>query len=148
MSITANDEKSAELAEVKEKKRFKSARRGTVKEVKSSDMSPKVIESWINDTLLEAQNLNIPGVIVKPEQKNPLRRYGIDRKTLMDAGVPEDQVERIYRGMFVYSVGYYELLKKVLSHTSNKYNIITALWKVFSVLLEYCCRADYKMLIA
>ena len=65
MSITANDEKSAELAEVKDKKRFKSARRGTVKEVKrgarrvlqeviSNDMSPKVIESWINDTLLEA----------------------------------------------------------------------------------------------
>ena len=50
--------------------------------------------------------------------------------------------------MFVYSVGYYELLRKVLQHTNNKYAIVTSLWKVFSVLLEYCCRADYKMLIA
>ena len=67
VSITAKDEKSNELAIVKDQKRFKSAKRGSIKEVKSENMSPKVIESWINDTLLEAQNLSIPGVILKPE---------------------------------------------------------------------------------
>jgi len=58
-----------------------------------------------------------------------------------------DMVDRIYRAMFVYSVGFYELLKKCLQHTDKKYTIITALWKVFSILLEYCCRTDYTMLI-
>lgn len=55
--------------------------------------------------------------------------------------------DRIYRALFVYSVGFYELIKKCLAHTGKKYTIITAIWKVFSILLEYCCRTDYRMLI-
>ena len=57
-------------------------------------------------------------------------------------------VDRIYRALFVYSVGFYELIKKCLEHTEKKYTIVTALWKVFSILLEYCCRTDYRMLIS
>lgn len=56
-------------------------------------------------------------------------------------------VDRIYRALFVYSVGFYELLKRCLEHSEKKYAIITDLWKVFSILLEYCCRSDYRMLI-
>lgn len=50
--------------------------------------------------------------------------------------------------MFVYSVGWFELLKKCLEHTENKYNVITNMWKVFSILLEYCCRSDYRIMIS
>ena len=57
-------------------------------------------------------------------------------------------VDRIFRALFVYSVGFYELIKKCLSHTERKYSIITAIWKVFSILLEYCCKTDYRMLIS
>ena len=42
-------------------------------------MSPKVLETWINETLQDAENLDIPGCILKPEQKNPISRYGIDK---------------------------------------------------------------------
>lgn len=62
-------------------------------------------------------------------------------------GIPPDEVNRVYRGLFVYSVGFYELLNKCLQHTDKKYTVITALWKVFAILLEYCCRTDYRMLI-
>ena len=68
--------------------------------------------------------------------------------TLVEAGIPNEVVDRIYRALFVYSVGFYELIKKCLEHTDKKYTIITALWKVFSILLEYCCRTDYRMLIS
>ena len=57
-------------------------------------------------------------------------------------------VDRIYRALFVYSVGFYQLVNKALMHTNKKYTIITAIWKVFSILLEYCCRTDYRMLIS
>jgi len=26
--------------------------------------------------------------------------------------------------------------------------LITSVWKVFAILLEYCCRTDYRMLIS
>lgn len=57
-------------------------------------------------------------------------------------------VDRIFRALFVYSVGFYELIKKCIQHTEKKYSIITNIWKVFSILLEYCCKTDYRMLIA
>jgi len=110
-------------------------------------MSPKVLETWINETLIDAEHLDIPGVILKPEHKSPISRYGIERAVLIEAGIPNEAVDRIYRALFVYSVGFYELMKKCLAHTQKKYTIITALWKVFSILLEYCCRTDYRMLI-
>lgn len=111
-------------------------------------MNPKVLETWINETLQDAEHLDIPGVILKPEHKNPISRYGIDRLALTNAGIPNDMVDRIFRALFVYSVGFYELIKKCLQHTEKKYSIITAIWKVFSILLEYCCKTDYRMLIS
>ena len=79
-------------------------------------ISAKVMETWINETLADAEHLDIPGVILKPEHKNPISRYAIDRMTLTNAGVPNEVVDRIYRCLFVYSVGFYELIKKVLEH--------------------------------
>lgn len=106
-----------------------------------------MLETWINETLTDAEHLDIPGVILKPESKNPIQRYGIDRHFLQKEGIPGESIDRIYRAMFVYSVGWYELLKKCLEHTGNKYSVIANMWKVFSILLEYCCRSDYKMLV-
>ena len=70
-------------------------------------MSPKVIETWIDETLQDATHLDIPGVILKPEHQKPSTRYGIDRLALINAGVQPETVERIYRSLYVYSVGFY-----------------------------------------
>ena len=115
---------------------------------KTASMSPKVIETWINETLQDAEHLDIPGVILKPEHQVPLVRYGIDKLILINAGIPQETIDRIYRSLFVYSVGFYELIKSLLQHTQKKYNMITNIWKVFAILLEYCCRTDYRMLIS
>lgn len=106
------------------------------------------METWINETLADAYHLEIPGVLVKPEHKDPIHRYGIDRTSLMLAGISEPEVDRIYRSLFVYSVGFFELLKKILSTTGKSYSIVTSIWKVFQVLLEYCCKTDYRILIS
>ena len=85
---------------------------------------------------------------MKPEHKDPISRYGIDRLILRNSSIPNDVIDRVYRALFVYSVGFHELIKKCLEHTEKKYTIITSIWKVFSILLEYCCRTDYRMLIS
>lgn len=45
-------------------------------------LNPKVIETWINETLFDAEHLDIPGILLKPDHKNPISRYLIDRLTL------------------------------------------------------------------
>ena len=84
-------------------------------------VSSRALETWINETLTDAYHLEIPGVLTKPAHKNPVHRYGIDRQTLINAGVSTEEVDRIYRSLFVYSVGFFELLKKILATTSKNF---------------------------
>ena len=102
-------------------------------------LNARVIETWINETLADAEHLDIPGIIVKPQNKAPLLRYQVDRLFLNNSGVPEADIDRIYRGLFVYSIGFYEMIHRCLSHAKNKYTILSSFWKVFAILLEYCC---------
>ena len=67
---------------------------------------------------------------------------------MVNAGISSEEVDRIYRSLFVYSVGFFELLRKILSTTSKNYALITSIWKVFQILLEYSCKTDYRTLIA
>jgi hypothetical protein len=112
-----------------------------------SRLSSRVIETWLNDTLLEAGSMEIPGILVKPENKQPLERYGIARSQLTINALSNSDIDRIYRALFVYSLGFFEMLHKALGHAKSKNIIHTALWRVYSVLLEYCCKHNYQMLV-
>lgn len=59
-----------------------------------------------------------------------------------------NDVDRVFRGLFVYSIGFYEMLQKCLLHCENKYLILSSIWKVFAILLEYCCKSNYQMMIS
>ena len=61
----------------------------------------------------------------------PINRYAIDRFTLLNSGLGQDDVDRIYRCLFVYSVGFFEMLKSVLNQTEKSFSTVTAIWKVF-----------------
>ena len=85
-----------------------------------------------------AQNNSSPNeFVIAISGTNPISRYGIDRLSLTNSGIPNDLVDRVFRALFVYSVGFYELIKKCLQHCDKRYSIITNIWKVFSILLEY-----------
>jgi hypothetical protein len=110
-------------------------------------LNAQVIEIWMNETLADAEHLEIPGVIMKPTHKSPIVRYSIDRGFMINSGISMDQVDRIYRGLFVYSIGFYEMIQKCLTHATNKYTLLANVWKVYSILLEYCCKTNYRMMI-
>lgn len=92
---------------------------------------------------MDAEHLDIQGLIMKPEHQMPLQRYSIDRMDLRAAGVDNNDIDRIYRGLFVYSIGFYEMLQKSLVHAKGKYTYLSSIWKVFAILLEYCCKSNY-----
>ena len=66
---------------------------------------------------------------------------------MAENGIPHEDVDRIYRSLFVYSVGFYDLVKGIMEHSKGKQIVVMNIWKVFGILLEYCCRTDYRMLI-
>ena len=105
------------------------------------------METWLNQTLSEAENLEIPGVLIKPSHKKPLTRYGIDRQQLIEAKISYMDTERIYRSLFVYSLGFYEVLHKIFKHCEYKNSILSNIWKVYALLLEFCCKSNYQTMI-
>lgn len=110
-------------------------------------LNPKVVETWLNETLTDAGHLEIPGVILQPESQLPLMRYKIHKNQLLVDKVSADSTARIHRALFVYSLGFYEMLQKEISHSPNRNSIQNSVWKVFSILLEYCCKTNYQMLV-
>lgn len=52
------------------------------KEFNPTKLTSKFIESWLNDTLKECENLDIPGALTKPEHKLPLSRFDLDKISL------------------------------------------------------------------
>lgn len=78
------------------------------------ELSTRALETWVNETLLDAHHLEIPGVVANADKKSPIYSYGIDPLTLERAGLGEKDVDRIYRALFVYSVGFFEFMKKIL----------------------------------
>jgi hypothetical protein len=111
-------------------------------------LNSSVLETWINETLKDAEHLEIPGLLLKPMHKQPMVRYSVDRLFLHSQGLEVKDIERIYRSLFVYSIGFYEMILKCVAHAKNKYSILASLWKVFQILLEYCCKSNYQMLVA
>jgi hypothetical protein len=85
-----------------------------------------VIETWINNSIREAEYFSLKGTIVKKHNENStsiaLQDYEIDRMTLANSGISNDQIDVLYRSYFVNTVGFYNNLKGVIS----KYNIINS----------------------
>ena len=129
LTQTNNDCKSAD--DFFENKEF------TGPKLNGLSVTPDVIVQWIRDTLEDATYFKIPGNVVNPDKKDILKRYGIDRESLSVDGISEASISRLYRCLFIYSIGFNELIQSLLSHSKNKISCASSIWKVFTILLEY-----------
>jgi len=93
------------------------------------------VEQWLNDTLQDAEYMKIPGTILKVDHKNPISRYGIERMLMTNAGIPNDDVSRLYRGFFVHTVGFFRFIKELVDYCDDRHlakaQLITSIWRVF-----------------
>ena len=105
------------------------------------------MENWLNSILEDAQHMIVPGIVMAKGNSAFLERYGIDRKTLNDVGCQRESVDRLYRALFVYSFGFYQLVRTLVQDASNNFVLVSNIWKVFLILLEYWNKVDYKTLI-
>jgi hypothetical protein len=115
--------------------------------------NPKLMEIWVDSILRDAEIIGMKQKFFKTSKNRHLVRYGIDRDTLKYLGVTEINIDRLYRALFVYSIGFYELLLTITSTTKGKKSpnttkVMGSVWTVYSILLEFCCKADYQLLIS
>ena len=112
-----------------------------------SQIYTKYVEQWLNDVLTDAEDMSIPGVCKLPESTRPLCRYQVDRMFLNNMGVSSEHIDRMYRALFVHSLGFFQLLRNATLNVSKGKEVIQAnLWRVFQVLLEVSCKTEYEMI--
>jgi hypothetical protein len=62
----------------------------------------------------------------------------------MSNGVDPSDVSRIYNSLFVYSIGFNNLIKQI---SKGNRELVKNIWKVYSLLLEYCAAGNYETLV-
>lgn len=134
------------------------------------------MESWINEKLRQAQVMKDPSIVhLLEDNQKPLTRYDIDKNSMIKLGLSVQQIDNIYRALYVNTNGFFQMLsdqtknivdvqsrnieaiRKVAEITDNsttknsnidgkKQYILSNIWRVYQILLEYVCRTEYKMI--
>ena len=99
-----------------------------VKTSTSKNIHANVLEFWLNETLSEAKLLNLPGSILKNGEnsgssgkRGACVEFGVDRLTLLNTGISNEGVDKLYRSLFATTVGFYQIIKEVIDMAdSNK----------------------------
>lgn len=116
--------------------------------IEDQPVNPKKIEQWIGGALRESLN---KGYIMKESvepNRSILKSFGIDRETLVNNELEPENINRLYRALYVYSLGFYELIKEPLARCKEKKSISIAVWKVYSILLQYVCKTEYQTVVS
>lgn len=113
------------------------------------------IEQWINKVLSRSEYF-IKNDVRTKDQTIPLNRFGVNKSSLIEMGLNFKQVERIYRSLFVYSMGFNQMIRQIGKSLNEELNpskrgkrdfLQINVWRVYQILLEYCNQTEYKMLL-
>ncbi len=104
---------------------------------KKGQLNIKYMKNWLNQVLLEYCSDEDFDLTI---ENSALKKYGIDKNSLLSKGFNPDNIERIYKSLFVYSMGFNTLLKEV---AGKNMNVRKTFWKVYAILLEYCSDGDF-----
>lgn len=75
------------------------------------EVGAMLIETWLNDVLSHDRSRDSTCLVKGSTQGQGLHTYGIDRVQLRKAGLSDMQVDRLHRSLYVYSVGFGDMLQ-------------------------------------
>ena len=108
------------------------------------------MESWFDKCLEKDKDVMKEASMhkfSKSDMRTATKKYGISKFQLKDMGMDDEHISRIQRGLFVHSMGFYELVREAAKPCKNPAMVTINIWTIFSKLLETCCKTDHKMLM-
>ena len=88
--------------------------RASQQEKQSECLTSAQIEQWLDNSLKVCidENLSATAGLKKFHNSKSMHVFEIDRMTLNNFGVPASDVERLYRALYVNSIGFYDIIKQ------------------------------------
>jgi hypothetical protein len=73
-----------------------------------------------------------------------LKKLGIDENSLVAKGLPAANVSRLYRGLFVFGMGFNSLIGEL---SNGNMEVLKTIWRIYSIILEYCSKGSMVTVI-
>ncbi len=70
------------------------------------------------------------------ELESSLSAYNLDRSSLQRLGLKNGHIDRIYRSMYVYSVGFHDSINQIIHECEPPIGLLTSIWKTYITILE------------
>jgi len=108
------------------------------------------MESWLNDALTTKKQDTDPD---EPPLEllqqgaaalHGLQNFNLTRADLKQRGLSPKSIERIYRSMYVYTVGFHDILKELFGHCEDKADLVTSVWSGFVAISENTLKSQFK----
>ena len=74
-----------------------------------------------------------------------LGRFNLSRNMLSSSGLSGEEIDRLYRSMYVYTVGFQDLLKDLLMHCDNRATVLHNVWRAFIYIAETALKVNFKV---
>ena len=113
-------------------------------------MNNEVMEQWIDKCLAKDKDVQKEVNLhkfSKQDFRKATTKYGVTKQDLHIQGMKPDFISRIQRGLFVHSMGFYELVREASKPCKSPAMTTINIWTVYSKLLEACCQTDHKLLM-
>ena len=94
--------------------------------------------------------MKVDQTIERDEVLKPMESLGIDRDSLESLGLSEDDIDRVYRALYVHSNGFFHSLMTIITPVvveRKQMSLLASLWKAYEALLQRCCRTDFPQIV-
>eukprot|EP00201_Polytomella_parva_P023307 CAMPEP_0175045938 /NCGR_PEP_ID=MMETSP0052_2-20121109/4740_1 /TAXON_ID=51329 ORGANISM="Polytomella parva, Strain SAG 63-3" /NCGR_SAMPLE_ID=MMETSP0052_2 /ASSEMBLY_ACC=CAM_ASM_000194 /LENGTH=1610 /DNA_ID=CAMNT_0016309603 /DNA_START=156 /DNA_END=4985 /DNA_ORIENTATION=+ len=124
------------------------------------DYGRVLLELWLNQVLdpSSASGSNtlppapVPGL--PPGLEDPLKlqegalkgltSHGLTRVELINAGLSNESIDRLYRCMYVYTIGFFDVMQDILGHCEFRTEVLSNVWRGFLGIAENALQVQFK----
>lgn len=74
-----------------------------------------------------------------------LALYGLDRPSLLAAGLSHAEVDHLFRALYTFTVGFQDVLKDLLLHAPQRQRVLHDVWRAFLSISETAAKINFKV---
>lgn len=106
-----------------------------------------LLEMWVNQVLDPGSG--DPTGRTEPSKRDVsalkgLAAFGLTRTELQGAGLSSEAVDRVYRSLYVYTVGFFDVMQEILEHSEFRLEVLSNVWRGFLFISEAALKVAFK----
>uniref|UniRef100_A0A7R9YWS5 Flagellar associated protein n=1 Tax=Chlamydomonas euryale TaxID=1486919 RepID=A0A7R9YWS5_9CHLO len=111
------------------------------------DNGRQLLELWVNQ-VLDPGGMDMTGrtepLKMDASVLKGLTQFGLTRVELRGTGLSDALIDRLYRGLYVYTVGFFDIMQDILKHSEFRVEVLGNVWRAFLKIAESALKVAFK----